>query len=85
MIIRTTKTFDRCYIKLASQVQSQVNKQLSLFLNNPRHPSLNIKKMKGQDSIWEGRVNEGYRFTFQIENNVYILRKVGTHNVLKKP
>lgn len=41
--------------------------------------------MNDPRNIWEGRVTGGYRFTFQIEGDVYILRKVGTHDILKKP
>jgi hypothetical protein len=41
--------------------------------------------MKGVGEIWEGRVTTSYRFTFQIEGDTYILRKVGSHEILKKP
>ena len=61
------------------------DKQLGLLLSNPQHPSLSIKKMQDPRNIWEGRVTESYRFTFQIEEDTYILRKVGTHDILKKP
>jgi hypothetical protein len=62
-----------------------VDKQLELLLENAKHPSLNVKKMNDPRDIWEGRVTAAYRFTFQIENDVYMLRKVGTHDILKKP
>jgi hypothetical protein len=43
-------------------------------------PSMNIKKMNDPRNIWEGRVTLSYRFTFQIENDTFIMRKVGTHD-----
>jgi hypothetical protein len=51
----------------------------------PEHSSLNIKKMKDPREIWEGRVTESYRNTFQIQEDIYVLRKVGSHDILKNP
>jgi mRNA-degrading endonuclease RelE of RelBE toxin-antitoxin system len=80
-----TKTFIRDYRKLPQQIQKTTDKQLGLLLSDPKHPSLNIKKMQDPRNIWEGRVTESYRFTFQMAGDTYILRKVGTHDILKKP
>ncbi len=80
-----SKTFVRHYRKLPQKIQKATDKQLELFLSNPQHPSLNIKKMNDPRNIWEGRVTQSYRFTFQIEDDIYILRKVGTHDMLRKP
>lgn len=80
-----TKTFVRDYRKLPKEIQRAVDKQLELLLSNPRHPSLNIKKMNDPREIWEGRVTASYRFTFQINGDIYVFRKVGTHDSLKKP
>ena len=80
-----TKNFVRNYRKMPQQIQQATDKQLELLLSNPQHPSLNIKKMQDPRHIWEGRISRSYRFTFQIENDTYILRKIGTHNTLKKP
>lgn len=83
----TTEHFSKCYKDLPIDIQAQVDKQLSLLLENPKHPSLRIKEMQGtKGEIFEGRVSKNYRFTFQIEKDAYILRRVGPHNqVLKKP
>jgi mRNA-degrading endonuclease RelE of RelBE toxin-antitoxin system len=80
-----TKTFIRDYRKLPQSLQDAVDKQLELLLSNQRHPSLNIKKMNDPRSIWEGRVTASYRFTFHIEGEIYVLRRVGTHDTLKNP
>ncbi|MCX5852517.1 MAG: hypothetical protein NT072_10775 [Deltaproteobacteria bacterium] len=80
-----TKTFVRDYRKLPQALQAAVDKQLELLLSNPDHPSLNIKKMNDPRNIWEGRVTVSYRFTFQVQDDIYILRKVGTHDMLKNP
>jgi mRNA-degrading endonuclease RelE of RelBE toxin-antitoxin system len=80
-----TKTFVRDYRRLPQDIRQLTDKQLGLLLSNPRHPSLNLKKMQDPRDIWEGRITMSYRFTFQITKDAYILRKVGTHDVLKNP
>jgi len=80
-----TKTFVRDYRKLPLEIQRTVDKQLGLLLSNPQHPSLNLKKMSDPRKIWEGRITASYRFTFQIETDTYVMRRVGTHDTLKKP
>jgi mRNA interferase RelE/StbE len=80
-----THSFIMDYQSLPSQLQRAVDKQLKLFLSNQRHPSLNIKKMQDPRDIWEGRITKGYRFTFQMEGEVVILRRLGTHDILRTP
>ena len=40
--------------------------------------------MESQD-IWEGRITKGYRFTFQVRQDTYLLRRIGTHDILAAP
>jgi len=82
-----TEHFTKCYKSLPTVIQAQVDKQLSLLLENPKHPSLRVKKMQGtKGEIFEGRISRSYRFTFQIEGDTYILRNIGPHNqTLKNP
>ena len=85
MRIQTTKPFDRDYDSLQKGIKEQASKQLTLLLENPRHPSLRLKKIKGHPTMWEGRITESYRFTFQIVGETYLLRRIGTHEVLRTP
>jgi mRNA-degrading endonuclease RelE of RelBE toxin-antitoxin system len=85
MKIRTTSRFDGDYDDLPEPIKEQTDKQLSLFLDNPHHPSLRVKKIKGSPNIWEGRITKNYRFTFQIAGEIHILRRIGTHKILKTP
>ncbi|OQB75890.1 MAG: hypothetical protein BWX92_02306 [Deltaproteobacteria bacterium ADurb.Bin135] len=80
-----TKTFVRDYRKLPQDIQELTDKQLGLLLSNPKHRSLNMKKMKDPRDIWEARITMFYRFTFQVADDTYILRKVGTHDILRNP
>ena len=85
MRISLSKTFEKDYKKLPTKVQKLVDQQLLILLENYKYPSLRIKKMQGQSNIWEGRVTQTYRFTFEKRDDTYILRRVGTHPVLSNP
>ena len=80
-----TKSFVRDYRRLPQEIQKVVDKQIQTLFSNPNHPSLHLKKMRDPRDIWEGRVSQSYRFTFQIIRDTYVLRKVGTHDILRKP
>ena len=85
MRIQMTKPFDGDYNSLPKGMKERANKQFTLLLENPRHPFLRLKKIKGHSTIWEGRITESYRFTFQISGETYLLRRIGTHDVLRTP
>ena len=85
MKLAFTKPFKQDYKKLSGNIQELIDKQIAHLLENPKHPSLQIKKMEGRQSIWEARITKGYRMTFQIVGDTYLLRRAGTHSILKKP
>jgi mRNA-degrading endonuclease RelE of RelBE toxin-antitoxin system len=80
-----TESIIRDYQALPDRLQKTVDGKLRLFLSNQRHPSPNIKKMQDPRDIWEGRITKGYRFTFQMEGENCILRRLGTHDILRTP
>ena len=83
MKVQTTRPFDRDYAGLPDAVKTKVDKQLALLLFDPRHLSLRLKEMRGTEDIWEARVSRGYRMTLNIAGDTIILRRVGTHDVLR--
>jgi mRNA interferase RelE/StbE len=83
--LRRTDRFAKDYAALPEELKRRTEKAVSVLLNDPRSPSLRIKKMEGRQGVWELRVSEGYRLTFQISGDTYILRRVGTHDILIKP
>lgn len=70
---------------MPEDIKDRTKKQLRIFIENPRHPSLQIKKMQDPRNIFEGRITYSYRFTFQVEGDIYVLRKIGSHDILKNP
>lgn len=80
-----TERFKKDFIRLPDEIQERVGISLERFLVNPRHPSLHVKKMEGTPHMWELRVSDNYRITFQFMQEAVLLRRVGTHNVLRQP
>jgi mRNA-degrading endonuclease RelE of RelBE toxin-antitoxin system len=85
MTLLFTHSFIRDYQALLEHLQKVVDGKLGLLVKNPRHPSLRLKKMPDPRDIWEGRITKGYRFTFQWQGEACILRRLGTHDILKTP
>lgn len=83
MNIITTKPFDRDYLHLSADIQKRLDAKLNIFITNPFHPSLRSKKMEDPRGIWEVRITMNYRFTFMRDGDTIILRRVGTHDILR--
>lgn len=64
-------------------IQERFVEKLGFFLADPFHPSLQSKKMHGRVAIWEVRITQGYRFTFEKDGGMVVLRCIGTHDILK--
>jgi hypothetical protein len=53
---------------------------------NPRHPSLRLKKIEGTPGIWEAMIDRGCRMTLEVRADAFILRNIGKHDeTLDKP
>lgn len=85
MEIQATQTFIRLYRKLPGPIKKKTRQVLRLLQEDPRHTSLGHKKMAGQESIYEVRVSRNYRITYQLDGDIAILRKIGTHDLLRRP
>ncbi len=83
--LRILSTFKKDYKKLPPEIKDKVDRQLKFLIENPSHPSLNLHLIRGTKGIWEGYVDYQYRFTFEIEGEFYVLRKVGSHDIIKNP
>ena len=85
MDIRLTGRFERSFAKLTKAEMQAVRKALALLTDNPRYPSLHVKKMEGGD-IWEVRASARLRMTFNIDGDTIYMRHAGGHDtVLKNP
>jgi len=82
---KRTAVFKKDYSRLPQNIKDAFWKQIDLLFSDPRHSSLDLKKMQGFANIWRAKVTGGYRFTFQIDGEFYLLRRIGSHDILKTP
>ena len=81
-----TRRFELAYRSLPETLRRKTDKALRLLAENPRHPSLRLKKIKGAPGIWEARVDRGCRLTLEVRSDAFLLRNVGKHDrILDSP
>lgn len=85
--IESSQRFKNAYRDLPPEIQAKVKKALRLLAENPRHPSLQSKPIQGINGIYEARVDQSYRMTYErIPGDIIRMRTVGKHDqALKNP
>jgi mRNA-degrading endonuclease RelE of RelBE toxin-antitoxin system len=85
--IETTERFERDFGLLPPEIRKKVLKALRLLAENPRHASLRTKPIQGARGIYEARIDQSYRMTYQrLPGDVLLLRAAGKHDeTLKNP
>jgi mRNA interferase RelE/StbE len=84
--LQYTQRFERAYVGLEASEAARAAKAISLLAGDSRHPGLRVKKVQGTSDIWEARSSHSLRLTFEIHEDLLILRNVGPHDrVLKNP
>jgi mRNA interferase RelE/StbE len=85
--LETSERFEQDYELLPFDIRKKVAKAMRLLGENPRHPSLRTKPVQGVRGIYEARVDQAYRLTYQrLPDDVLLLRVVGKHDeTLKNP
>jgi mRNA interferase RelE/StbE len=74
-----TERFRRSYESAPPAVQRAFDQKALFLLQNLRHPSLRAKKYDEARDIWQARVNEGWRFYFRIQGDIYELIDITAH------
>lgn len=79
----STRKFDKQLITLDKITRKQAIKAIELFMKDPAHPSLRLKKVKGTNCYYEISVNMSIRIIVEIKkssnsdqiNTFYIIGK----------
>ncbi len=86
MKFRRTERFKHCYKKLAPDQQGQIKVTITKMAASLFHPSLRVKRIQGTSDIWEAPSSMGLSITFQLSDDLIILRNCGEHDkALKNP
>jgi len=79
--IEASQRFKDAYRDLPPEIQAKVKKALRLLAENIRHPSLQTKPIQGVPGIYEARVDQNYRITYErLPGNMVRMRTVGKHD-----
>jgi len=68
--------FWSCYQRLPGGIQQAANKSFALLKQDPRHPSLQFRKL---DSVWSARVGLHYRALAVEVADGFLWFWIGTH------
>lgn len=74
---RTTDRFWQCFDKLPESVQVIAKRNFQLLKKNPRHPSLNFKKV---GKFWSARIGLNHRALAIEDGDDFIWVWLGTHD-----
>ena len=79
-----SRPFKKQFLGLPAEIREAFYRKLELYLENPAHPSLRVKKIQSTN-LWEMSITMSYRLTFQHLEDGILLRKIGTHDILNNP
>lgn len=78
-----TNPFKKDFLKLSDVEKKQSKKAFMFLADNPKHPSLQIHKIKGT-IFWEAYVNKDIRIIYEQTSDTLTLMAIGHHDILKK-
>jgi hypothetical protein len=84
MTSRATRRFWKLYSELPENIQRLALKNYRLWRDNPRHPSLDFKKLAGQGERFSIRVGDHYRALGHKINDGYEWVWIGSHEDYNK-
>jgi hypothetical protein len=76
---RVTPRFWAAYREVRPEIREAARRAYRLFLENPRHPSLQFKKVHDRDPIYSVRVSLGYRALRLLDDDEIAWFWIGTH------
>ena len=85
MQIERTDSFTKDFKKLPPSIKRRAEEVIRLLASNLRHPSLRTRITDKKRRIWKVDINGGYRFTFQIDDKIIVLRRAGGHDEMERP
>ena len=81
-----SERFKKDYKLFLDVIKQVINSKLKILSENPLHPSLRTKKIKGREDIFETSINMHIRMTWNYYEGKILLRTIGEHDkTLKNP
>ena len=73
--------FENCRAELPKRMQERVLEKIAILRQNPRYPSLRLKKV---GKLWSIRINQGYRALAREEDTTLVWFWVGPHDAYQR-
>lgn len=81
-----SERFKKDYKLFSGDIKQVIDSKLKILSENPLHPSLRTKKIKGKEDIFETSINIHIRITWNYYKGKILLRTIGEHDkTLKNP
>ena len=81
-----SEKFKKDYKLFSGDIKQVINSKLKILSENPLHPSLRTKKIKGKEDIFETSINMHIRITWNYYEGKILLRAIGEYDkTLKNP
>ncbi len=78
MTSKVTPAFRECFRSLPPEVRRQAVKQHRMWVQNPRHPSLQFKQLF--PNVWSVRINDDYRAVARRNRDLIVWFWIGRHD-----
>ncbi len=80
MEIFFSERFKKDYKLFSDDLKKIINSKLKILAENPFHPSLRTKKIKGKEDIFEVSISMSIRMTWSYHESGILLRAIGGHD-----
>ena len=77
-IYKTNQAFWACYQNLPREIQQRADKSFDLLNQNPKHPSLNFKKVGKK--VWSVCISRDYRALAREDDRIFVWYWIGKHD-----
>ena len=81
--------FEKQSVRKPLKLQQKMWRQIEILRQNPRYPSLRVKKVQGTGSteIWEASIDRKHRITFEYNEDAsgILLRNCNGHEIFDRP
>lgn len=81
IVVVLTQRVKKDYKALPRAVQKKFKKQVRFLQANPKHPSLQIHRIRGSE-YWEFYLDHSYRCVFRQQGSKYYLLAAGPHDII---
>jgi hypothetical protein len=73
-----TQDFLACFARLPEAVREQARRCYRMWRDNPAHPSLHFKRIRGQENLYSVRIGLGWRALGLLAGNTITWFRIGS-------